>query len=108
MPLSQRAMVTNSTANPFPYWDVYDGWTPIYWDRQDGPLNTGYLWVPWPERGAWMIFSYHNGISAGWNHLHGSVSYDMPMATAVWPYNTTDPFYDADNEMLSSRLGGPP
>jgi hypothetical protein len=50
--------------------------------------------------GAWMIFSYHNGITAGWNYLNSSVSYDMPMATAVWPYNTSNPFYDAENEMI--------
>ena len=50
--------------------------------------------------GAWMIFSYHNGITDGWNYLNSSVNYVMPMATAVWPYNTTDPFYDAVNETI--------
>ena len=100
MAFNQSTMVTNSTDNPFPYWDVYDGWTQVYWDRSDGPLDTEYRLVPWPERGAWMIFSYHCGIAAGWNYLKTTVDYEMLMATACWPCGDW-PCYNPNNGVIN-------
>jgi hypothetical protein len=67
-------------------------------NRTDGQYNIG---VDMPRgHGAWMIFSYHSGISGGWNYLNSSVNYEMPMATVVWPFNTGNPFYDSTNEII--------
>jgi hypothetical protein len=56
--------------------------------------------VPDNQIGAWIVFSYQCGITAGWNYLDSSVNYEMPMATVVWPYDTDNPFYDAENEII--------
>ena len=54
------------------------------WDRPDGP-HTINVQIP-PGQGAWMIFSYHNGIAAGWNYIETQTGYEMAMATVRWPY----------------------
>jgi len=48
--------------------------------------------------GAWMIFSYHNGIAAGWNYIDTQTGYEMQMATARWPYETW-PHYHLGGEI---------
>lgn len=48
--------------------------------------------------GAWMIFSYHNGITAGWNYLYTQTDYDVPMVTCRWPYENW-PHYHPGGEI---------
>jgi hypothetical protein len=56
--------------------------------------------VPQGQSGAWVIFSYQCGITAGWNYLDSSVNYEMPVATVVWPFATDYPFYDIADEII--------
>jgi hypothetical protein len=56
--------------------------------------------VPDGQFGAWVIFSYQYGITAGWNYLDSSVNYEMPVATVVWPFPTDSPFYDSADETI--------
>lgn len=89
------AEVINSTGN------IY-GFGIGTWSNVPDGMNIGFSvqGVPADQIGAWMIFSYHSGISAGWNYLNSSVNYEMPMATVVWPFNTNNPFYDSTNEII--------
>jgi hypothetical protein len=48
--------------------------------------------------GVWMIFSYHNGITAGWNYLHIQTGYDTPLVTCRWPYEAW-PHYHPGGEI---------
>jgi hypothetical protein len=55
----------------------------------DLPDDTYYLAIGMPRgHGAWMIFSYHNGVAAGWDYLDQTASYEAPMVTCRWPYET--------------------
>jgi hypothetical protein len=48
--------------------------------------------------GAWMIFSYHNGITAGWNYLYVQTGYQTPMVTCRWPFED-QPHYHVGGEI---------
>jgi len=67
----------------------------------DCPDDTYYMTGEIPEgHGAWMIFSYHSGIAAGWNYLNTTVDYEMPMATACWPCGDW-PCYNPNNGVIN-------
>jgi len=56
------------------------------WNLSDGP-HTINVQIP-QGQGAWMIFSYHCGIAAGWNYLDTTTGYEAPMVICRWPYET--------------------
>ena len=65
----------------------------------DLPDGTYHFQIEMPQgHGAWMIFSYHNGIAAGWNYIETQTGYEMAMATVRWPYETL-PHYHPGGEI---------
>jgi hypothetical protein len=55
--------------------------------------------VPSNQIGAWIIFSYHCGIAAGWNYIQTQTGYEMAMASACWPCGDW-PGYDPNNGVI--------
>lgn len=79
--------------------NVYDGWTDVFGGCPDGVLNIGDWIIPQAERGAWMIFSYNCGMTAGWNYLaNGGAGYTMSEVTCRWPTETW-PHYHLGGEI---------
>lgn len=78
---------------------LYDGWTDVFGGCPDGTLDIGDWIVPNGERGAWMIFSYHCGLTYGWNYLanHGP-NYIAPQVTCRWPHENW-PHYHLGGEI---------
>jgi hypothetical protein len=66
---------------------IYNFGIGIWYNCPDGyHVDFSSLGVPSNQIGAWIIFSYHCGIAAGWNYLNTSVDYETPTVTGRWPY----------------------
>jgi len=66
--------------------DTYGFGVGTWWNQPDGYLNFSHQGVPGNQIGAWIIFSYHCGIAAGWDYLNQTESYEAPMVICCWPY----------------------
>jgi hypothetical protein len=84
--------------NPNTDYYYYNLTTTVWLNRPDGTLNVGDLNTSYAERGAWLIFSYHFGLTRGWYYLSNTVGYNTPAATARWPHETW-PHYHPSGEI---------
>jgi len=55
-------------------------------NQPNGTLNVGGLNTSYAERGAWWIFSWHFGLTGGWDYLASTVNYSTPTVMCRWPY----------------------
>jgi len=66
---------------------IYDfGWGTWYNVTDGSRVDFSLSGVPQDQIGAWIVFSYHCGIVAGWNYVKTQTGYETPMVTARWPY----------------------
>ena len=79
---SPAAIIINPSTNR-----SYFNWTTTVWMNQpNGTLNVGGLNTSYAERGAWWIFSWHFGLTGGWDYLASTVNYSTPTVMCRWPY----------------------
>jgi hypothetical protein len=89
---NQAVAVINGTGS------IYNFGIGIWSNCPDGyHIDFSVRGVPSDQIGAWMIFSYHCGIAAGWNYIKTQTGYEMPMATARWPFESWPHFHTSDN-----------
>lgn len=81
----------------------YDAFTSTFNNVSDGTVNVGSWQVPTSEteRGAWKIFSYHNGLNYAWRYLRSIATpgRDTPLIDVRYPFES-GPHYHPGSEQM--------